>query len=151
MTIEEIQKEIVEEFSFFEDWEQRYEYLIELGKDLKEMPEDEKTDDKLIKGCQSSVWLDAQFDGEKINFNKQIGSFYTNGSWSDNIPIGSTLMFELVSPRNKIVCKYLETKLYLHGYRDPDLIEHNPREINFKANFEFPEILNASNIDDLKK
>lgn len=90
-------------------------------------------------------------DTVNINFNKKLGSFYITGGWSDNIPLGSTLMFELVSPRNKIVCKYLETKLYLHGYRDPDLIEHNPREINFKANFEFPEILNASNIDDLKK
>ncbi len=79
MTIEEIQKEIVEEFSFFEDWEQRYEYLIELGKDLKEMPEDEKTDDKLIKGCQSSVWLDAQFDGEKINFTVDSNAILPKG------------------------------------------------------------------------
>ena len=90
-------------------------------------------------------------DTIKINFNKKLGSFYITGSWSDKIPLGSTLMFELVSPRNKIVCKYVETKLYLHGYRDPDLIEHNPRELNFDLKFDYPEILNASNFEDLKK
>ena len=90
-------------------------------------------------------------DSITINFNKKLGSFYITGGWSDKIPLGSTLMFELVSPRNKIVCKYLETKLYLHGYRDPDLIEHNPRELNFDLKFDYPEILNASNLEDLKK
>ena len=90
-------------------------------------------------------------DTIKINFNKKMGSFYITEGWADNIPIGSTLMFELVSPRNRVVCKYLETKLYLHGYRDPDLIEHNPRDLNFGLKFEYPEILNASNLDDLKK
>lgn len=68
MTIKEIQNEIVDEFSFFDDWEERYEYLIELGKSLKALPEEAKTDDKIIKGCQSSVWLDAELDGDKINF-----------------------------------------------------------------------------------
>lgn len=90
-------------------------------------------------------------DTIKINFNKKNGSFYIIGGWADKIPLGSTLMFELVSPRNKIVCKYLETKLYLHGYRDPDLIEHDPRELKFDLHFDFPEILNASNYEDLKK
>ena len=68
MTIKEIQNEIVDEFSYFDDWEERYEYLIELGKSLKSLPEEAKTDDKIIKGCQSSVWLDAELDGDKINF-----------------------------------------------------------------------------------
>ena len=90
-------------------------------------------------------------DNIKINFNKKLGSFYITGGWSDLIPLDSTLMFELVSPRNKIVCNYLETKLYLHGYRAPDLIEYNPRELNFNLKFEYPEILNASNLEDLKK
>lgn len=68
MTIKDIQNEIVDEFSYFDDWEERYEYLIELGKSLKAIPEEEKTDDKIIKGCQSSVWLDAKLDGNKIEF-----------------------------------------------------------------------------------
>ncbi|WP_068596661.1 SufE family protein [Vaginella massiliensis] len=79
MKIEEIQQEIIDEFSFFDDWEQRYEYLIELGKDLPSMPEDEKTDDKLIKGCQSSVWLDAKFDGDKIQFTVDSNAILPKG------------------------------------------------------------------------
>ena len=90
-------------------------------------------------------------DTIKINFDKKNGSFYITGGWSDKIPLGSTLMFELVSPRNKIVCKYLETKLYLHGYRDPDLIEFNPRELNFGLKFDLPEIYTCDNLEDLKK
>ena len=87
----------------------------------------------------------------KINFNVEIGSFYLTGGWTDKIPLGSTLMFELISPRNKIICEYKETKLFLHGYRDPDLIEHDPREMDFGLKFEFPELLDASNYEDLKK
>ena len=87
----------------------------------------------------------------KINYNKQIGSFYITNGWVEKIPFGSTLMFELVSPRNKVICQYKETKLYLHGYRDPDLIEYDPRELNFNLKFDYPEILNASNYEDLKK
>ena len=90
-------------------------------------------------------------DKIKINFSREKGSFYINNGWVDKIPLGSTLMFELVSPRNKVICDYKETKLYLHGYRDPDLIEHDPRELDFGLKFEYPEILNASNLEDLKK
>ena len=90
-------------------------------------------------------------DTIKVNFNREIGSFYITDGWTDKIPIGSTLMFELVSPRNKIICEYKETKLYLHGYRDNDLIEHDPRNLNLGLKFEFPEILNASNYEDLIK
>ena len=90
-------------------------------------------------------------DKIKIYYNREIGSFYIVDGWVNKIPIGSTLMFELVSPRNKIVCQYKETKLYLHGYRDNDLIEHDPRELNLDLKFEFPDILNASNYEELKK
>jgi hypothetical protein len=90
-------------------------------------------------------------DSIKIFFNKELGSFYITNGWVEKIPIGSTLMFELVSPRNKIICEYKKTKLYLHGYRDPDLIEHDPRELGFDLKFEIPDILNASNYEDLKK
>jgi hypothetical protein len=90
-------------------------------------------------------------DSIKIFFNKELGRFYITNGWVEKIPIGSTLMFELVSPRNKIICEYKKTKLYLHGYRDPDLIEHDPRELGFGLKFEIPDIINASNYDDLKK
>lgn len=97
-----------------------------------------------------------------IHFNKEVGYFYITGGWSEKIPVGSTLMFELVSPRNKIICEYKETKLYLHGYRRPDLVEVDPREEIPKlipesvglipsVKFEYPELLDASNFEDLKK
>src|SRR5690606_9936598 len=66
MTIKEKQQEIVEEFAFLEDWEQKYEYIIDLGKELKGLPEDRKTDSNLIKGCQSQVWIDADFRDGKL-------------------------------------------------------------------------------------
>jgi cysteine desulfuration protein SufE len=69
MTIKEKQQELVDEFAFLEDWEQRYEYLIDLGKQLNPIPEDKKTDDNLIKGCQSKVWIDAEFRDGKLFFN----------------------------------------------------------------------------------
>src|SRR5690554_5369163 len=79
MTIQEIQNEIIDEFSFFENWEQRYEYLIELGKNLKSLPEDKKSDDKIIKGCQSTVWLDARMDGDKIVFEADSDAILPKG------------------------------------------------------------------------
>ena len=79
MTIKEIQNEIVDEFSFFDDWEERYEYLIELGKSLESLPEELKTDDKIIKGCQSSVWLDATLEGDKIHFKADSNAILPKG------------------------------------------------------------------------
>jgi cysteine desulfuration protein SufE len=68
MTINEIEKEIVEEFEFFgDDWESKYEHLIELGKNLPLIDEKLKTEDRLIQGCQSHVWLNSELkDGELI-------------------------------------------------------------------------------------
>lgn len=69
MTIKEKQQEIINEFDFLEDWEQKYEYIIDLGKELKRLPESKKTDENLIKGCQSKVWIDAEFHDGKLFFN----------------------------------------------------------------------------------
>ncbi len=69
MTIREKQQETVEAFAFMEDWEQKYEYIIDLGKELKGISDDKKTDDNLIKGCQSKVWVDAEFKEGKLYFN----------------------------------------------------------------------------------
>lgn len=79
MTIKEIQNEIVDEFSYFDDWEERYEYLIELGKSLKAISEEDKTDDKIIKGCQSSVWLDAELNDNKIEFKADSNAILPKG------------------------------------------------------------------------
>ena len=79
MKIKEIQNEIVEEFSFLDDWEQRYEYLIELGKSLNTLAEEEKTDDKIIKGCQSSVWLDADLKDNTIEFKADSNAILPKG------------------------------------------------------------------------
>ena len=68
MTIEKIQNEIVDEFDMFEDWMQRYEYMIELGKSLPLIDDQYKTDDHLIKGCQSKVWLHADLEDGKVKF-----------------------------------------------------------------------------------
>lgn len=79
MTIQEIQNEIIDEFSFFDNWEQRYEYLIELGKDLNPLPDKVKTDDKIIKGCQSTVWLDAKIEDDKIVFQADSDAILPKG------------------------------------------------------------------------
>lgn len=79
MTIQEIQNDIIEEFSFFDNWEERYEHLIELGKDLKTLPEEKKTDDKVIRGCQSTVWLDAEMQDGKIVFQADSNAILPKG------------------------------------------------------------------------
>lgn len=68
MTISEIQQELINEFSLFDNWEQRYEYVIELGKSLPVMLDKDKTDDRLIKGCQSQVWFKAYTKDGKMFF-----------------------------------------------------------------------------------
>lgn len=69
MTIKEKQQQLIEDFSFMEDWEAKYEYIIDLGKSLAEMPAEKKSDANLIKGCQSKVWIDAEFKDGKLFFN----------------------------------------------------------------------------------
>ena len=66
MSIKEKQQELIDYFAFLSDWEQKYEYIIDLGKELKGLPEEKKKDDILIKGCQSQVWLDAELHDGKI-------------------------------------------------------------------------------------
>ena len=78
-TLQEAESAIVEEFSMYEEWLDKYEYLIELGKSLKDYPEDEKTDDKLIKGCQSRVWLNYKVEDGKIFFNADSDAIITKG------------------------------------------------------------------------
>ena len=67
MSIRQKQDEIVSEFALFDDWMQKYEYMIELGKSIPLISENNKTDDNIIKGCQSKVWLHAELNKNKIN------------------------------------------------------------------------------------
>jgi len=78
-TIKEIQTEIIEEFEMFDDWMQKYEYLIDLGKELVPIKEQYKTEDNLIKGCQSRVWLHAQQQDGKINYTADSDAIMTKG------------------------------------------------------------------------
>lgn len=79
MAIKEIQNEIIEEFSMFDDWMQRYEYIIELGKSLPLIKEEYKTDENLIKGCQSKVWLQGEQKDDKIVFTADSDAILTKG------------------------------------------------------------------------
>ena len=79
MTIKEIQNEIIDEFSMFDDWMQRYEYIIELGKSLPLINEEYKTDENLIKGCQSKVWLQGEQKDDKIVFTADSDAILTKG------------------------------------------------------------------------
>lgn len=79
MTIKEIQNEIVDEFSMFDDWMQRYEYIIELGKSLPLIDEKYKTEENIIKGCQSKVWLQGEENDGKILFTADSDAILTKG------------------------------------------------------------------------
>ena len=78
-TIESIQNEIVEEFSLFEDWMPRYEYMIELGKSLPLIDEKYKTEDHIIKGCQSKVWVHADLEEDLLKFRADSDAIITKG------------------------------------------------------------------------
>lgn len=79
MTINQIQDEIVEEFDLFDDWADKYEYIIDLGKKLKGINEEAKTEDNVIKGCQSKVWLVAQNKDGIINFDADSEAIIVKG------------------------------------------------------------------------
>lgn len=79
MTIKEIQEEIIDEFSMFDDWMQRYEYIIELGKSLPIIDSKYKLDENLIKGCQSKVWLFSELENERVQFTADSDAILTKG------------------------------------------------------------------------
>ena len=79
MTIQEIQNEIIDEFSMFDDWEERYQYMIDLGKTLPLIDDAHKTDDNIIKGCQSKVWVHANMNDNKVVFTADSDAIITKG------------------------------------------------------------------------
>ncbi len=79
MTIEAIQEDLIQEFALFEDWTQRYEYMIDLGKSLPLLDPEFKIEENLIKGCQSKVWLHAALQGNKLVFTADSDAIITKG------------------------------------------------------------------------
>ena len=79
MTLEEKKQQVIEEFSSYDEWLDKYEYLIELGKGLDALPEEKKTEDRLIKGCQSRVWLDSELKDGKLFFSADSDAIITKG------------------------------------------------------------------------
>lgn len=77
--INEIQDELIEEFDLFDDWADKYEYLIDLGKKLPVMSEDLKSEENIIKGCQSRVWLHADIVGDSVVFQADSEAFIVKG------------------------------------------------------------------------
>jgi len=79
MTLEEKQQEIIQDFAIFDDWMEKYEYIIELGKELPIIEADKKTEDRLIIGCQSQVWLDSSLENGKMQFYADSDAIITKG------------------------------------------------------------------------
>ncbi len=78
-TLEETKQDVIGEFSMYDEWLDKYEYLIELGKNLDSYPEELKTEDRLIKGCQSRVWLDYALQDGKLFFRANSDAIITKG------------------------------------------------------------------------
>ena len=79
MDIQEVQDRIVKEFSLFEDWTERYKYIIKHGEKLEELPDEDRIEENLVKGCQSQVWLTVDLDGNKLNFKADSDAAITKG------------------------------------------------------------------------
>jgi cysteine desulfuration protein SufE len=79
MTIEDKQQEIIDEFAIYDDWMEKYEYIIELGKELPIIDPAKKTENRLIEGCQSRVWLDSEFKEGKLYFYADSDAIITKG------------------------------------------------------------------------
>jgi cysteine desulfuration protein SufE len=98
MTLEERQQELISEFAMFDDWMQKYEYIIELGKDLPVIDEAYKNDDHLIKGCQSRVWLHAERNADDtISFKADSDAIITKGMISMMIRVMNNLPADVIA------------------------------------------------------
>lgn len=79
MTLQEAKQAVVDDFSMYDEWLDKYEYIIELGKALEPFPEELKTEDRLIKGCQSRVWLETKAEDGKLFFSADSDAIITKG------------------------------------------------------------------------
>ena len=78
-SLKEAQADVIDDFSMYDEWLDKYEYLIDLGRRLEAFPEELKTEDRLIKGCQSRVWLDATVEGDRLIFRADSDAIITKG------------------------------------------------------------------------
>lgn len=136
MTIVEIQNELIDEFSMFDDWMDRYEYMIELGKSLSPIDSKYKIDDNIIKGCQSKVWLHAELNGDKVIYSAESDAIitkgivsilirtYTNQSPNDILSANTDFIDEIglkehLSPTraNGLVSMIKQIKMYAIGFQ----------------------------------
>lgn len=136
MTIEAIQQDLIDEFSLFDDWMDKYEHLIDLGKSLPLIDPELKTEDRIIKGCQSKVWLDAKLVDDKVVFTADSDAIITKGIvavlirvFSNQSPetivnantdfIDAIGLKEHLSPTraNGLVSMIKQMKLYALGYQ----------------------------------
>ncbi|SCY31747.1 Cysteine desulfuration protein SufE [Nonlabens sp. Hel1_33_55] len=134
--IKKIQEEIVDEFGMFDDWMQRYEYMIDLGKSLPIIDEQYKDDDHIIKGCQSKVWVHAGLENDKVIFTADSDAIITKGiiailirAWSNQKPqdildantdfIDEIGLKEHLSPTraNGLVSMIKQLKMYAVAYQ----------------------------------
>ena len=122
MTISEIQEDIVEEFSMFDDWMQRYEYMIDLGKSLPIIDESLKTEDRLIKGCQSKVWLNAELKEDKVIFTADSDAIITKGIIAILIRVFSNQKPEDIIEANTVFIDKIGLKEHLSPTRANGLV-----------------------------
>lgn len=115
MSIEERQREIVEEFALFDEWMEKYEYIIDLGKSLPLIEESYKTEDHRIRGCQSQVWLHADLEDGKVKYSADSDAIITKGLVSLMIRVLNDL------PPQEIVKQELDflDKIGLHEHLSP--------------------------------
>lgn len=122
MNIETIQNEIIDEFSMFEDWMQRYEYIIELGKSLPLIDENLKTDENIIKGCQSKVWLHAIEKEGKIIYSADSDAILTKGIVALLIRVFSNQMPSVILQSNTDFIDAIGLKEHLSPTRANGLV-----------------------------
>jgi len=122
MKIETIQADLIDKFSMFDDWMERYEYMIELGKSLPIIDSEFKTDDNIIKGCQSKVWLHADLENEKVVFSADSDAIITKGIVAILIRVFSNQSPEIILKTNTDFIDEIGLKEHLSPTRANGLV-----------------------------
>ena len=122
MKIETIKEELIDEFSMFEDLMERYEYMIELGKSLAIINEKHKTEDNIIKGCQSKVWLHADLESDKLIFTADSDAIITKGIVAILIRVFSNQSPEVILKTNTDFIDEIGLKEHLSPTRANGLV-----------------------------
>ena len=136
MTIKELQEEIIDEFEMFDDWMERYEYIIELGKSLPLINPEQKVTENLIFGCQSNVWLNAEKKGDKLIFTADGDAILTKGIISLLIRIYSNQTPKTIIETNADFIDEIGLKEHLSPTRANGLVAMIKRIKYFALKFE---------------